>query len=180
MRSSLVRSRRMGSVVEAVGQTPLLRLRSVGREAPSVEVYVKLEFANPGGSVKDRAALRMIQQAMLASELSGGKTLIDSTSGNTGVAYSLFGAALAPASLAWGLQHTGALTAALLLNLEAVWSVVLAGLVFREHLGRRVLLALALMTLGGVALSLTASGSVALSGAGVVAVVMARVAKWAC
>ena len=51
--------------------------------------------------------------------------------------------------------------------------VVLAGLVFREHLGRRVLLALALMTLGGVALSLTASGSVALSGAGVVAVVLA-------
>ena len=44
MRSSLVRSRRMGSVVEAVGQTPLLRLRSVGREAPSVEVYVKLGF----------------------------------------------------------------------------------------------------------------------------------------
>ena len=72
------------------------RLRSVGREAPSVEVYVKLEFANPGGSVKDRAALRMIQQAMLAGELSGGKTLIDSTSGNTGVAYSLFGAALGP------------------------------------------------------------------------------------
>lgn len=94
MRSSLVRSRRMGSVVEAVGQTPLLRLRSVGREAPSVEVYVKLEFANPGGSVKDRAALRMIQQAIIAGELSGGKTLIDSTSGNTGVAYSLFGAAL--------------------------------------------------------------------------------------
>jgi cysteine synthase B len=84
----------MSSVVEAVGQTPLLRLRSVGREAPSVEVYVKLEFANPGGSVKDRAALRMIQKAMEAGSLGEGRTLIDSTSGNTGVAYSLFGAAL--------------------------------------------------------------------------------------
>ncbi|MFO0762812.1 MAG: cysteine synthase family protein [Byssovorax sp.] len=94
MRSSLVRSRRMGSVVEAVGQTPLLRLRSVGREAPSVEIYVKLEFANPGGSVKDRAALRMITEALAAGSLGGEKTLIDSTSGNTGVAYSLFGAAL--------------------------------------------------------------------------------------
>ncbi|MEO7331468.1 MAG: cysteine synthase family protein [Minicystis sp.] len=94
MRSSLVRSRRMGSVVEAVGQTPLLRLRNVGSEAPSVEIYVKLEFANPGGSVKDRAALRMIQKALEAGSLGEGQTLIDSTSGNTGVAYSLFGAAL--------------------------------------------------------------------------------------
>ena len=90
----------------------------------------------------------------------------------------LAGAAAAPTALAWGLQRTGPVTGGLLLNLEAVWSVVLAGLVFREHLGRRVLLALALMTLGGVALSLTASGSVAFSGAGVVAVVLATVG-WA-
>ena len=94
MRRSLVRSRRMASVVEAVGETPLLRLEKVGRDAPSVEIYAKLEFANPGGSVKDRAALRMIQTALADGRLTADKTLIDSTSGNTGVAYSLYGAAL--------------------------------------------------------------------------------------
>jgi S-sulfo-L-cysteine synthase (O-acetyl-L-serine-dependent) len=94
MRSSLVRSRRLGSVLEAVGNTPLVRLERVAREAPSVEVYAKLEFCNPGGSVKDRAASRMITKALEEGKLGGGKILIDSTSGNTGVAYSLFGAAL--------------------------------------------------------------------------------------
>lgn len=94
MRSSLVRSRRLGSVLEAVGNTPLVRLERVAREAPSVEVYAKLEFSNPGGSVKDRAASRMITKALEEGKLGGGKILIDSTSGNTGVAYSLFGAAL--------------------------------------------------------------------------------------
>lgn len=94
MRSSLVRSRRLQSVTEAVGNTPLVRLERVARDAPSVEVYAKLEFANPGGSVKDRAALRMITKAIEEGKLGGGKILIDSTSGNTGVAYSLFGAAL--------------------------------------------------------------------------------------
>jgi len=94
MRPSLARSRRLGSVTEAVGDTPLVRLERVARDAPSVEVYAKLEFANPGGSVKDRAALRMITKALESGELGGGKILIDSTSGNTGVAYSLFGAAL--------------------------------------------------------------------------------------
>ncbi len=72
----------------------MLRLHKVGREAPSVEIYVKLEFANPGGSVKDRAARRMILSALEDGRFSSDKILIDSTSGNTGVAYSLFGAAL--------------------------------------------------------------------------------------
>jgi cysteine synthase B len=94
VRQSLVRSRSLSSVVEAVGDTPLLRLRQVAREAPSVEVYVKLECMNPGGSVKDRAALRMMTGALADGRLRSGQTLIDSTSGNTGVAYSLFGAAL--------------------------------------------------------------------------------------
>jgi cysteine synthase B len=87
------RARRIESVVEAVGDTPLLRLRVVTKNAPDVPVYAKLEFQNPGGSVKDRAALRMIQDALKDGRLTRGKTLIDSTSGNTGVAYSLFGAA---------------------------------------------------------------------------------------
>ncbi len=86
--------RRLDSVVEAVGATPLVRLRCVAKSAPGVAVYAKLEFANPGGSVKDRPALRMMQDALADGRLTRGKTLIDSTSGNTGVAYSLFGAAL--------------------------------------------------------------------------------------
>jgi cysteine synthase B len=86
--------RRFESVADAVGNTPLLRLRRLEREAPGVEIWAKLEFANPGGSVKDRAALRMIRDAMADGRLTPGKTLIDSTSGNTGVAYSLYGAAL--------------------------------------------------------------------------------------
>jgi cysteine synthase B len=69
-------------------------LRRVASEVPDVEVWAKLEFANPGGSVKDRPALRMILDAMADGRLTPGKILMDSTSGNTGVAYSLFGAAL--------------------------------------------------------------------------------------
>ena len=94
MKGSLLRSRQLRSVVDAVGDTPLVRLGHVAREAPSVEVYGKLEFANPGGSVKDRAALRMMQAALRDGRLTPDRTLIDSTSGNTGVAYSIFGAAL--------------------------------------------------------------------------------------
>jgi S-sulfo-L-cysteine synthase (O-acetyl-L-serine-dependent) len=88
------RSRRFQSVIDAVGRTPLLRLRRVTRHTPGVEVWAKLEFANPGGSVKDRPALRMMLDALSDGRLTKDKTLIDSTSGNTGVAYSLFGAAL--------------------------------------------------------------------------------------
>jgi cysteine synthase B len=94
MNRGLARSRRLASVLDLVGGTPLLRLERVGRLAPSVEVYAKLEFANPGGSVKDRPALRMMLDAIDDRRLTGDKILIDSTSGNTGVAYSLFGAAL--------------------------------------------------------------------------------------
>jgi cysteine synthase B len=90
----VIRSRRIESVVEAVGNTPLLRLRTVAAGAPDVDVYAKLEFANPGGSVKDRPALRMMQDALADGRLTRDKILIDSTSGNTGVAYSIFGAAL--------------------------------------------------------------------------------------
>ena len=87
-------SRRLESVIDAVGRTPLLRLRKVASDAPDVEVWAKLEFANPGGSVKDRPALRMITDALADGRLTRDKILVDSTSGNTGVAYSLFGAAL--------------------------------------------------------------------------------------
>ncbi|HMI86145.1 MAG TPA: cysteine synthase family protein [Polyangiaceae bacterium] len=94
MRLALVRSRLLRSVADQVGQTPLLRLERIGKSAPSVEIYAKLEFANPGGSVKDRPALSMMLAAISTGQLTSGKTLLDSTSGNTGVAYALFGAAL--------------------------------------------------------------------------------------
>jgi cysteine synthase B len=94
MRLAFVRSRLLRSVADQVGQTPLLRLERIGKTAPSVEIYAKLEFANPGGSVKDRPALSMMLAAIENGSLTSGKTLLDSTSGNTGVAYALYGAAL--------------------------------------------------------------------------------------
>lgn len=89
-----MRSRRLDSIVEAVGETPLVRLRNVTRDTPGVKLYLKLEFRNPGGSVKDRAALQMIRDAEADGRLTPDRILIDSTSGNTGVAYALLGAAL--------------------------------------------------------------------------------------
>ena len=68
--------------------------RRSSSRAPGVEIWAKAEFCNPGGSVKDRAALQMIHDGVAVGRLTRDKILIDSTSGNTGVAYSLFGAAL--------------------------------------------------------------------------------------
>jgi S-sulfo-L-cysteine synthase (O-acetyl-L-serine-dependent) len=89
-----MRHRRIESIIEAVGNTPLVRLRNLEREAPGVELYLKLEYANPGGSVKDRPALQMFLDAIEDGRMTRERTLIDATSGNTGVAYSLIGAAL--------------------------------------------------------------------------------------
>ncbi|UCF46903.1 MAG: cysteine synthase family protein [Myxococcales bacterium] len=89
-----MRFRKMESIVEAVGDTPLVRLRSLEKDAPGTKIYLKLEYANPGGSVKDRPALQMMLDAIEDGRLTSDKILIDATSGNTGVAYSLFGAAL--------------------------------------------------------------------------------------
>lgn len=89
-----IRHRRIESIVDAVGDTPLVRLRNVGREAPGVKIYLKLEYANPGGSVKDRPALQMMLDAIEDGRWPADRTLVDATSGNTGVAYSIFGAAL--------------------------------------------------------------------------------------
>jgi S-sulfo-L-cysteine synthase (O-acetyl-L-serine-dependent) len=80
-------------ITRLVGNTPLLRLRIFEREFPRVEVYAKAEWFNPGGSVKDRAALSMIEDGERRGALSRGKTIIDSTSGNTGIAYAMIGAA---------------------------------------------------------------------------------------
>ena len=80
------------SVVEQIGDTPLLRLRDPAIP-PRVEVYAKLEFFNPGGSVKDRPARRMIEDGERDGSLGSGKVILDSTSGNTGIAYAMIGAA---------------------------------------------------------------------------------------
>jgi S-sulfo-L-cysteine synthase (O-acetyl-L-serine-dependent) len=81
-------------VTTLVGNTPLLRLRSLGRECPGAEIYAKAEGFNPGGSVKDRPALNIIREAERAGLLSPDTILVDSTSGNTGIAYAMICAAL--------------------------------------------------------------------------------------
>ncbi len=94
--TTLHRARRLDRVIEAIGKTPLVRLARLSelRGTNDVKVYAKLELSNPGGSVKDRAARQMILAALEAGQLGRGVTLIDSTSGNTGVAYAMIGAAL--------------------------------------------------------------------------------------
>jgi S-sulfo-L-cysteine synthase (O-acetyl-L-serine-dependent) len=77
-----------------IGNTPLLRLRHVARALPAgVEVYAKAEHLNPGGSVKDRPALAMIRAGERAGRLTPAKIILDATSGNTGIAYAMIGAA---------------------------------------------------------------------------------------
>ncbi|PYS65108.1 MAG: cysteine synthase [Acidobacteria bacterium] len=77
-----------------IGNTPLLGLRRVARELPAgVEIFVKAEHLNPGGSVKDRAALAMILEGERSGRLYSGKVILDATSGNTGIAYAMLGAA---------------------------------------------------------------------------------------
>lgn len=87
--------RKAEAVTDLVGNTPMVELRKVTRGlSPRVRVLAKLEGFNPGGSVKDRAALRMIREALDSGQLTPGRTIIDSTSGNTGIAVAMIGAAL--------------------------------------------------------------------------------------
>lgn len=88
------RARVADCVVDLIGRTPLVRLSSFERDAPGVELWAKCEFMNPGGSVKDRAAIQMVRDALAAGRLTPERTLIDASSGNTGIAYSLIGGAL--------------------------------------------------------------------------------------
>lgn len=85
------------AVVRAIGNTPLLRLLRIEERfglASEVEIWLKAEWANPGGSVKDRPALAIVRDAIERGELGEGKVLLDSTSGNTGIAYAMLGAAI--------------------------------------------------------------------------------------
>src|SRR5216684_2124759 len=80
-------------IVGLIGNTPLLRVRLFERDFPGIEIYAKAEYFNPGGSVKDRAALSMILDGERSGRLNKNKTLIDATSGNTGIAYAMICAA---------------------------------------------------------------------------------------
>jgi len=85
------------AVVRSIGNTPLVRLRRLERHLglpSSVEILLKIEWVNPGGSIKDRTALSIFKAALAAGDLSADRILIDSTSGNTGIAYAMLGAAL--------------------------------------------------------------------------------------
>jgi cysteine synthase B len=92
--STLSSADRLGSsVLDLIGRTPLVRLRRFERETPGVELWAKAEWQNPGGSVKDRAAARMILEGEESGALTPDRLILDATSGNTGIAYAMVGAA---------------------------------------------------------------------------------------
>jgi len=89
----------ISSILDKIGNTPLVRIREIGEELPQVrsgkvKIYGKVEYLNPGGSIKDRPAMRMIKEGLKSGQLTKGKIIMDPTSGNTGVAYAMIGAAL--------------------------------------------------------------------------------------
>jgi len=81
------------SMIDLIGRTPLIRLRAFGADTPDVELYAKAEFQNPGGSVKDRAGAAILREAERTGRLRSGVTILDATSGNTGIAYAMIAAA---------------------------------------------------------------------------------------
>ena len=92
--SSSTLSRQIGvSMAERIGRKPLLRLHSPVRDFENVTLLAKAEWLNPGGSVKDRAAWNMVREAEASGRLKAGKTILDATSGNTGIALAMIGAA---------------------------------------------------------------------------------------
>jgi S-sulfo-L-cysteine synthase (O-acetyl-L-serine-dependent) len=87
--------KKIESVLDLIGDTPLLEIRRIAEGiSPGVKIFAKLEGLNPGGSVKDRPALKMIQDGIKSGKLAPGKTIIDSTSGNTGIALAMIGRVL--------------------------------------------------------------------------------------
>jgi cysteine synthase B len=93
--TELPTSRRLGEhLLDRIGNTPLLALERVSAEFPNVQILGKAEWFNPGGSVKDRAAYAMIRDGERRGALRPGKIILDATSGNTGIAYAMIGAAL--------------------------------------------------------------------------------------
>ena len=85
---------RAASVLDHIGWTPLLSFRTLTEDLPGIEICAKAEYFNPGGSVKDRPALNMILDGERTGKLNHRRTILDATSGNTGIAYAMIGAAL--------------------------------------------------------------------------------------
>lgn len=83
-----------GSILAQIGNTPLIRLARIARDLPGIEIHGKAEYFNPGGSVKDRPAIAMIRDGERTGKLDRNRVILDSTSGNTGIAYAMIGAAL--------------------------------------------------------------------------------------
>lgn len=81
-------------LLQLIGQTPLAKIDIFANELPNVQIYAKVETYNPGGSIKDRPVLRMLTEAIASGELTREKVILDSTSGNAGIAYAMIGAAL--------------------------------------------------------------------------------------
>ena len=79
------------SVLKAIGNTPLIKIKNIGKEYEGVTIYAKAEWKNAGGSVKSRPALKMIEDGEKTGRLTKNKIILDSTSGNTGIAYALIG-----------------------------------------------------------------------------------------
>ena len=82
------------SILERIGKTPLVRLDALTAHLPGITILGKAEWTNPGGSVKDRAASSIVVDAQRRGFLQGGQSLLDATSGNTGIAYAMLGAAM--------------------------------------------------------------------------------------
>jgi len=95
VRPPLKEPKKVESALDLIGDTPLLQIQKISEGLPSaVKIYAKLEGFNPGGSVKDRPAWRMVQEGLKTGKLRPGKTILDSTSGNTGIALALVGSVL--------------------------------------------------------------------------------------
>lgn len=93
MVAALPSSAHAGTVLDQIGNTPLLALPTLTADLPGIQIFGKAEYANPGGSVKDRPALRMLEEGERSGALTREKTILDSTSGNTGIAYAMVAAA---------------------------------------------------------------------------------------
>jgi cysteine synthase B len=91
---ALVRWKTLNDILSLIGRTPLIHLPTLTEGMPGIEIYGKAEYFNPGGSVKDRPAMNMIREGECSGKLDKTKTLLDSTSGNTGIAYAMIGAAM--------------------------------------------------------------------------------------
>ena len=94
MEKSLKQLNNINSIVELIGNTPLIELNGFKELSSDKRIFIKAEWFNPGGSIKDRAALSMINDGITSERLTSNKTIMDSSSGNTAIAYAMIGAAL--------------------------------------------------------------------------------------